>query len=236
MTVSVDYWKIDLKDQISAFPEQAIFENPAKYAANYIRCNTLSATQQALYDRCQGGYVNSRAIAYVIGLTDNLGGVRTSGVDFTAAYAFTTSMGRTALSYSGTIVNNYEYQRTPTDPYVQNVAKYVDSSPILRGQHVFGVDHKMGKLGVNLSVRHKTGYEDQNAGGEGNTVGAYTLTDLGLNYQVMKGLTVAGGVKNLFDVEPPFSNQGTVFQKGYDPRLTDPVGRALWLRMGYSFK
>jgi iron complex outermembrane receptor protein len=43
-----------------------------------------------------------------------------------------------------------------------------------------------------------------------------------------KGVTLTAGVKNLFDKEPPFSNQGTLFQKGYDPRYTDPVGRALY--------
>lgn len=35
-----------------------------------------------------------------------------------------------------------------------------------------------------------------------------------------------GGVKNLFDQEPPFSNQNKFFQKGFDPILADPVGRA----------
>ena len=34
----------------------------------------------------------------------------------------------------------------------------------------------------------------------------------------------AAGVKNILDKEPPFSNQGTVFQKGYDPREFALVG------------
>ena len=40
---------------------------------------------------------------------------------------------------------------------------------------------------------------------------------------------------NLLDKEPPFSNQGTMFQKGYDPRYTDPIGRAYYLRGSYTF-
>ena len=49
------------------------------------------------------------------------------------------------------------------------------------------------------------------------------------------GLTLTAGIKNLLDEQPPFSNQGTMFQKGYDPRFSDPVGRAVYLRASYSF-
>jgi iron complex outermembrane receptor protein len=48
-------------------------------------------------------------------------------------------------------------------------------------------------------------------------------------------VAMTAGVKNLFNKEPPFSNQGTMFQKGYDPRYTDPLGRALYLRGSYAF-
>lgn len=230
---TIDYWNIKLKNQIDSFPEQAIFGDPAKYADRFVRCNTLSPTQQALYDRCQGGYAGSNAIAYVIALTDNLGGVKTDGFDINATHAFGTGAGRVTLSYSGTYVRNYLYQRIQTDPYIQNVGRYVDASPIFRMQHVFGVDFKVGGVGVNLSVRNKSGYVDQDPS---NRVGSYTLTDLGLNYSPIKGLTLAGGIKNLFDVDPPFSNQGTTFQKGYDPRFTDPTGRAFWFRLQYAYK
>ncbi len=235
-TISLDFWKIELKDQIGAFPEQAVFEDPSRFAARYTRCNQLSAAQQALYDRCQGAYANSRAIAFIDTRTSNLGGVKTNGFDLTAAYAFTTGLGRTALTYSGTIVSSYEYQRVAGDPFIPNVGKYVDSSPIFRGQHVIGLDQKMGALGVSFAIRHKSGYQDQNSGGQTNTVGAYTLADLGLNYQVAKGFVVAGGLKNLFDTDPPLTNQVSTFQRGYDPRFTDPTGRTLWLRVSYSAK
>ncbi|MEM5618564.1 hypothetical protein PA6761_03826 [Pseudomonas aeruginosa] len=42
-------------------------------------------------------------------------------------------------------------------------------------------------------------------------------------------------MKNLFDREPPFSNQTYTFQSGYDPRYTDPYGRILFGRLSYSF-
>ncbi|MCP5286135.1 MAG: TonB-dependent receptor [Burkholderiaceae bacterium] len=46
---------------------------------------------------------------------------------------------------------------------------------------------------------------------------------------------MTAGVNNLFDREPPYSNQGDVFQANYDPRFASPVGRAYYLRASYQF-
>ena len=43
------------------------------------------------------------------------------------------------------------------------------------------------------------------------------------------------GIKNLTDRDPPYSNQGEVFQANYDPRFTDPTGRTYYLRASYQF-
>jgi iron complex outermembrane receptor protein len=51
----------------------------------------------------------------------------------------------------------------------------------------------------------------------------------------LKGLTITAGIRNLFDRDPPFSNQATTFQRGYDPRFTDPLGRTFLIRGSYKF-
>ena len=66
-------------------------------------------------------------------------------------------------------------------------------------------------------------------------VKAYTLVDLSLTAKLGKMVTVTGGVTNLFDTDPPFSNQSTRSQRGYDPRYTDPTGRAFFVRAGMNF-
>ena len=68
-----------------------------------------------------------------------------------------------------------------------------------------------------------------------NKVDSYSLWNVSGSYTGFKGLTLTAGVKNLLDEDRPFTNQGTMFQKGYDPRYTDPVGRALHLRASYRF-
>ena len=239
VVLTADYWNIKLSNQILGFPEQAVFADPARYASRILRCRQLSASVQATLDRCQNEFANSNAIGYIVGLTDNLGGVKTDGVDVSAAYAWGAgTMGNFNVSLNSTWVHTYDYQRTPTDAYVPNVGRYTDASPVFRWQHVLGLGWNRGPWAGQLNIRHKTGYTDQNQVDPGfeNEVKAYTLVDISGTWTGMKNLSVTLGVKNLFDTKPPFTNQGTVFQKGYDPRFTDAVGRAYMVRAAYTFK
>ncbi len=234
---SVDYWKIALKEQISGFPESAVMADPVKYASRIFRCPTLPLALQNTLTACQAGYNNGPAIGYIQTLSDNLGAVNTDGFDFAASYGFkTNSVGNFVLSYNGTLVNSYKYQNSPTDPMKENVGVYLDSSPVFQWQHVIGVNHKLGAWSNQLMVTNKSGYRDQDDGQAVILdVPAYTLTNLTTTYTGFKGFSLTAGIKNLFDVTPPFSVQSTTFQKGYDPRYTDPMGRALFVRGTYKF-
>ena len=44
------------------------------------------------------------------------------------------------------------------------------------------------------------------------------------------------GVLNLFNADPPFSNQAYFFLAGYDPSYTDPRGRSAFVSLNYSFR
>jgi len=238
LTASIDYWNIKITNSISAVSEQAIFGDPAKYASRYRRCKDLSADVQATLDRCNTPeWKNSNALGYVVALNDNLGDVKTDGFDFAAGYAFNNSFGRFQLGWEATYVRSYEYQRDKGDPFIQNVGKYTDSSPVLRWQHAVTVNWRLGDFSTNFGLGHKSGYVDQNAVEEQyfNKVKSYTLADLSVTWSGIKHTKFTVGLKNLFDTKPPFSNQGTVFQQGYDPRLTDAYGRTLLLRASLSY-
>ncbi len=239
LVFTADYWNINLKDQISAFPEQAIFADPARYAARFVRCNQVPVAERPSYDRCQNEFANSNALAYIVALSDNLGGVKTDGLDLSVAYGWRAgSWGTFNASLNTTYVNKYDYQRTQTDPFVPNVGRYVDQTPVFRWQHVLGFGWNRGALAAQLNIRNKSGYVDQNlvAAEFANNVKAYTLVDTSVTWTGFKNLAVTAGIKNLFDTDPPFSNQGSTFQSGYDPRYTDAVGRTYTLRASYSFK
>lgn len=237
LTASVDYWNIRMTDSISGFPEQAIFADPAKYASRYHRCSELPAAMQETLDRCATEWANGNGLGYVTGLTDNLGGVKTDGFDFALGYGFNSGFGRWNLNWEATYVRSYEYQRNKDDPYIQNVGMYVDASPVLRWVHNFGVNWKNGDFSAVANVNYKSGYTDQNLVDDQyiQSVKSYTLTDVAVTWSGIKHTKLTLGVKNLFDAKPPFSNQGTTFQQGYDPRLTDATGRTFIVRANVSF-
>jgi len=86
-------------------------------------------------------------------------------------------------------------------------------------------------------VNHsKSGYLDEDVGqAEIQHVGSYSTWDLYGSWAVTKEFTLTAGVKNLFDTAPPHTEQAATFQVGYDPRFTDPLLRAYYLRMQYKF-
>ncbi len=72
---------------------------------------------------------------------------------------------------------------------------------------------------------------------DNNKVGGYSVWDLTGTWQGVKGLSITAGVLNLFNETPPFSNQGSTFQVGFDPRFTSPsLDRTYMLRAQYTFK
>lgn len=231
---TVDYWNVSLDSKIGAFPEQTVFADPAKYADRFVRCGQVSAAEAANLSRCD--LAGSNAIAYITTLTDNLGNVRTDGLDFTAAWQTQTALGRLTMNYDGTYVNSYKYQREPGGEYIQNVGKYSDASPVFRWKHNLTTTLAQGNMRYNLGMRYLSGYTDENADPEFiNQVSSYTVFDLGVSYTGVKNLTLGAAVRNVLDTKPPFSNQGATFQQGYDPRYTDSLGRALVMKMNYKF-
>jgi iron complex outermembrane receptor protein len=244
--VTADYWNIDIKDLIANFPNESIIAQPARYATRIVRCNALPADVQALLDRCQADGRDSRAIGYLVALTDNLGRVKTDGVDISASYQLrTASAGSFSFTYDGTWVHSYRTQNSPEEALKENVGEYVDSAPVIRWQHNLGALWRIANLSTRLGLRHKSGYVDQNSpsivtGGAAfyGNVASYTLVDASFSVAApfdLKGMNFTVGVRNLFDRDPPFSNQANRTQRGYEPRLTDPLGRTVFVRASYAF-
>ena len=233
---TLDYWNIKLNNYITTFPEQAIFADPVKYANRIVRCSQVSSAEAANLSRCD--VAGSPGIAYITTLTDNLGSVKTDGLDFTAAWQTETALGRVNVNYEGTYVHSYKFQREAGSTFIQNAGAYKDFLPgvVFRWKHNVTTTLASGDMSYSLGMRYLSGYQDENLDPDFiNRVSAYTVFDLGASYTGIKNLTLGAVVRNLLDVKPPFSNQGSTFQQGYDPRYTDPLGRSIVLKLNYKF-
>jgi iron complex outermembrane receptor protein len=242
VTIGLDYFNYEVEGTIGALPETAIFGDTARYADKFVRCSTLSAADQAAIDACVPGTVDP--LAYIKTTTTNLGNIRTEGWDiaFSASQAFA-NYGRFSFTLNGTYMTKWEQQLVAGGEYFSALGRYsVDLNfPAPRYQQVSRLGWDMGSWSTGLFHRYKRGYQDYNldtlddAVYGNNRVDNWSVFDLSVTYTGIKGLALTAGVLNLMDEDPPFSNQGATFQVGYDPRITDPVGRAFLLQASYQF-
>lgn len=234
LTVGFDLWMIHLRGQIGVLPDTTIFGDPAKYAGLFVRNAagqlSISGTECLVASTC----------GYVTDTSANLGKVNTNGIDVSSSYRIRSPYGLFVLGFNGTYVHKYDYQNEQYGEYQRNAGIYSGVGPIFRWQHSLAVQWSLGDYGFGVVNRFKTGYNDQNDPNQltcctDHHVRAYSVWDINGSYAVTKAFTMTAGIRNLFDTDPPFSNQGATFQVGYDPRFTDPTGRSFFLRGTVTF-
>jgi iron complex outermembrane receptor protein len=231
---SVDFWWITLKQQIASLTDTTIFGDPTKYAGLFHRAADGSLATDG--SQCPG-----IACGYVVDTTDNLGGVKTSGIDLAANYRLRAGgVGVFNFDFNGTYVSKYDYQNENNGPWFSNAGVYAGGvalssgggGPAFRWQHSFNVSWNLGAFGAGVVNHYKSHYIDQDPT---NTVASYSTWDAYGTWSPIKAVSLTLGVRNVFDKEPPFSNQAATFQVGYDPRFADALGRTYYVRGTYTF-
>ncbi len=236
LSLGIDLWWINLKASIGVLSDDTIFRDPTKYASLFHRAADGSLATDG--SQCNTIASPGPACGYITDTTANLGEVHTSGVDLSGTYRVRAgSTGTFTFSFNGTYINKYELQHEPGGPFFQAVGIYEGAvtqggGPIFRWQHTLNAIWNRGEWTAGVVNRYKGDYVDQDGV---NVVGAYSIWDLFGTWQPNKSVSITAGIRNLFAKDPPFSNQAATFQTGYDPRYTDPTGRAYYVRGTYSF-
>jgi len=227
VTASVDYFNIKIKNQISTVSEGDIFNDPTKYAADYVR-------------NADG------SLNYILNTNVNMGNVHTQGFDLGFNWRLPkTAWGNFGLSLDGTYVTQYDYQSEAGGAYLNNLAVYgggvgTAGGVVFRWRHTAGINWNKGPWAVSLQQIYTTGYRDQNGVNvvdayANHQVSSYTRYNMSGTYTGFKNITLTAGIKNLFNTNPPASNVTDNFQYGYDARYGDVIGRAFFVRANYQF-
>lgn len=242
ISFSVDYWQTEVQGYVGVISESSIFTDPAKYASRFVRCSQLSAAERtALAATCFG---SGDPLAYIVQTQENLGDMKVNGIDLSMQLrSDATPYGRFTLGLQGTYLTKWEQQLEKNGEFFSSLGIYSHENnfPAPRYKQVVQAGWMYEAWSANLANRFTSGYWDQNLtefGGDYdfNKVGKYSIWDLTGTWQGIKGLTITAGVLNLFDEDPPFSNQGATFQVQYDPRFSSPLGRQWVARVAYQFK
>ncbi|WP_083341014.1 TonB-dependent receptor [Chromobacterium amazonense] len=222
MTTSVDLWWTMIHDAVGQIPWSTITDpnNAARFSNLYVRDPATNDYK----------YIN---LPY-----QNLGSLSTAGLDFKFSWQLpATHYGIFSIGLDGTYTSKYLQDYGDGLGYQSSLGQYnvPGSLPaIFRWQHELTLGWNHGAWSGVLSQNYKSGYTDANPLGQSNMVRPYSTWNLSGTYVWDKKLSVTLGVKNLFDQNPPYSNQQDVFQQGYDPRVSDPTGRAYFLKANYK--
>ncbi|MGZ5194885.1 MAG: TonB-dependent receptor [Ramlibacter sp.] len=227
---TIDFWWVQLKHQIAAISDNTVFGDPTKYASHFVRAPDGSLATDG--SQCNTAANPGPECGYVLLLNDNLGGVKTNGIDIAANYRLRTGFGNWSFHAQETYVAKYEYQNEEGGDWIQNVGVYSGAGPVFRNQFTLSANWSMGPWAAGLANHYKSGYLDQDGV---NEVGAYSTWDLYGSWSPNKQFTLTAGVKNLFDKAAPHSVQDATFQTGYDPRFADPYMRTYYVRGTYRF-
>lgn len=207
LIVTVDYWQIEIEDAIDAVDDQDIVNScyntdPASFPNQF--CNLFTRNQTAGSAQFQGfNFLRQTQL--------NFGALEAEGIDFTAAYDFTALGADWTLSGSGSWFDRIDNFFDPGDPSAVDPELGEIQRPELAGQ--LAVDYLRGPLTLRW-----TGYyqdEQQNAGieiedaqaifGGRGQADAVWFHDLSFSYEVSEDVDLYGGVNNVTDEEPFFS-------------------------------
>ena len=228
VSLGVEWWKIDQKNVIGSLDTDEIFDHFDVYGTT----NVVRFPVDPAYPALPG------PIRTLIQWNQNLGRVDTSGFDVAVALrAPDTGFGRFQFGLDGTYVQKFTAHLNGLPP-ASNAGRYGAFDAVPRWRHYAQLNWQSGSWGATLGQLYQSGYVDANPDAQGNPrrVGSYSLWDLQATWSGLKKTSIALGIRNIFDTDPPFSNQTDTVQVGYDPAYGDPRGRTFYLRLSYAFE
>ncbi len=236
LSVALDFWQITLRQAIGALADGAVFDDPARFGARIVRCSQLPAgagegLRRADFPACLNG--GADAIAYVDLPTQNLGALRTHGLDVALQWLVSRGpSGRWSARLDGTRVMAHRYQREPGGVWREAVGVYGEDAPVYRWQHLATLTWQREDWAISGSQRYRSGYRDQVVT---RRVAADLTHDLGVQWRASETWLTTFTIRNVFDRAPPLSLQSRSIQAGYDPRLADPAGRVFGLQVSANY-
>ena len=143
---------------------------------------------------------------------------------------------------SGTYIDSFRGRIFENQPYIETVGKWNSRDLFVRWKHNLQFTYTEGAWSGTLWQSYTSGYKDEKPlgvvpPGFNPDVGTYIFYSASATYSGYKNWTIMGGIKNLFNTDPPFTAHNVDFASGagWDPRVADPRGRAYTARVTYRF-
>jgi iron complex outermembrane receptor protein len=241
MGITLDYYRIILKNVVQDVPASAIYADPTALSS-YIITNSSGTLTPSVAEANQCTPYAAPTCGYINQNFQNTGKIVTDGFDLSIQYLQRTALGTFHEDLEGTAITQFleqQYNGGPNTNLVGNQQISLEL-PAYRWEHNLKVDWTSPEsmFGAGLSNRFYSSYIDEyaNANGSQRKVGSYSLWDAYAVYKPTSKLSVLFGIKNLFDTSPPFTNaQNDNFAAGYNSLVADPLLRNFYINLKYIF-
>lgn len=241
-SVNMDWWQVNLENQVQRLTQDQIFGDPVTYSDLYTTKLNRGTGKEELA---------------IIQAAVNIGESNNEGIDWGMSITNNFSFGMLKTGVQGTYIIESERLRVGTeDTFDTSLGKFGDNQQVtFRNIINIANTYSHGDFEHSLNIYYRSGYQDQYHPGGGsrirlasdiNTnfsggvqlrVPSYTTANFTTKYFINEKLNVTLGINNIFDKAPPMSLRtgGAGHQAGYDPRYTDAFGRTFYLSADYTF-
>ncbi len=246
MGITLDYYRILLKNRIGEIPANAIYGNPTVFSPYIVTATsglyagtlppTIAESNVCIpYTLPTCGYIK-------MGKITNTGRITTDGFDLSVQYLQHTPIGTFHEDLEATAVTKFLQQQYNGGPELNLVGnlQIQTLNPAFRWQTNARVDWTSPEKmwGGGLADRWYSSYVDEFTDNNGNlrNVASYSLVDGYVSVKPIEKLTVVFGIKNLLDKSPPFTNASqNNFASGYNALIADPLLRNYYINLKYTF-
>lgn len=229
LVATVNYFRIDYKDQIQALRGTAgLLTNPLY--ASFVQFNPSPATVSALVSSGLplNAAINQSAVTFIAdGRRQNLGTTLMRGLDFSLNYDWSLGAAELDAGIQGTYVLDYRFEAVPGSGLLDTLDTFGFPQKF-RAQADIGV--RWGGFRARATVNHLAGYFN-NTITPRQEVSNYDTVDLSAGYELTRNVTLSADVRNIFNEDPPFVDT----TRGYDPQSSNPVPRLISFTASVKF-
>ena len=234
LTVSIDWWSVQLEDAIGSVSAATSLKECAE---------NNNAALCALINRGNAGTLWLGTSGYISSTTTNLGEVNFAGVDLIATYGMEVGGGDLALRLNGSRSLERETLVLPgvetTRVDCNGIANDAQCTyPNMDWRHSLSATYSKDDWTVGAAWRYfgSVDYQGSNdvLASEG-ALDAVSYVDLNGSYTLSENITFSGGARNLLDKEPPMVGGGLNPTNANSYGNYDVLGRYVYADVTFSF-
>ena len=234
LTVSIDWWSVQLEDAIGSVGAATSLKECAE---------NNNAALCALINRGNAGTLWLGTSGYISSTTTNLGEVNFAGVDLAATYGMDVGGGDLALKLMGSRSLERETLVLPgveaTRVDCNGIANDAQCTyPNMDWRHTLSATYSKDDWTVGAAWRYFGSVDYQGSNdvlASDGALDAVSYVDLNGSYTLSENVTFSGGARNLLDKEPPMVGGGLNPTNANSYGNYDVLGRYVYADVTFSF-